>query len=177
MAITITWYWLTIIHLAETTSLTFMVLWNINVLKQSYICHGSPEHLRCWCKHRHSAFVQSELNNSEEQTVTSFYLCVYLWRFPRSYTFRLCLFLSSILWSTVKMLPPIRVSIHDSRVLRCRQIAIVWLTVDHRTAQWDKCDTPKYPRGQNNEMTAVFFNIKLLFLSAGIDTSEWHICC
>lgn len=32
---------------------------------------------------------QDGLNDSEQQTVTSFYLCVYLWPFPKSYTFTL----------------------------------------------------------------------------------------
>lgn len=59
---------------------------------------------------------------------------------------------------------------HDSRALRCRQFAVVWLTVDHRTAQRGKWDTPKYP-GESGDKTEGFFDIKLLFLSAG----KWHI--
>lgn len=46
-----------------------------------------------WCKwavgeDRYSLFKKG-LDDSEQQAVTSFYLCVYLWPFPGSYTFTL----------------------------------------------------------------------------------------
>lgn len=48
----------------------------------------------------------------------------------------------------LKELAPFHVPIQcrDSRALRCRQFAVVWLTVDHGTAQRErKRDMHKYP--------------------------------
>lgn len=48
---------------------------------------------RSWCKLDVSEdtdimfLFKKVLNDSQQQSVTSFYLCVYLWPFPRSYIF------------------------------------------------------------------------------------------
>lgn len=64
----------------------------------------------------------------------------------------------------------ILIQCHDSRASRCRLLAVVWLTEDHRTTQGDNWDTPKYP-GEHNDKTVVFFKIKWLFFSLG----KWHV--
>ena len=98
---------------------------------------------------------KKRLNVSEQQTVTSLYLCVYLWPFPQELHFHSACVFSCPLFSEHrrKELALIHVPIqcHDSRALRCRQFAVVWLTVDHRTTRRNKRDTPQ--SAQENKMT------------------------
>lgn len=64
------------------------------------------------------------LNDSEQQAVTSFYLCVYLWPFPRSYTFTLFMSFSVLCSLKEPALIHVHIQCHDSRALRCPQLAV-----------------------------------------------------
>lgn len=67
------------------------------------------------------------MNDAEKHTVTSFYLCVYLWPFPRSFLFTLFMSFSVLcfLKNTKEALILVLIQCYDSRALMCQQLAVV----------------------------------------------------